>query len=99
MGGSALLDMQTGDYSDKLMAMYGIEEMSACLPELIEEAGSIVGGVTKRAAEETGLAEGIPVSAGMMDNMACFVGSGADAPGILTWWQAAGVSIRCLLKK
>lgn len=83
MGGSALLDMQTGDYSDKLMAMYGIEEMSACLPELIEEAGSIVGGVTKRAAEETGLAEGIPVSAGMMDNMACFVGSGADAPGIL----------------
>jgi len=83
MGGSALLDMQTGDYSEELMTMYGIEEMTVCLPELIEEAGGIVGGVTKAAAEETGLSEGIPVAAGMMDNMACFVGSGADEPGIL----------------
>ncbi len=83
MGGSALLDMQTGDYSEKLMRMYGIEEMFGCLPGLKERGSDIVGGVSKAASVETGLCEGTPVTAGMMDNMACFVGSGADASGTI----------------
>ena len=83
MGGSALLDMKSGQYSEKLMRMYGIEEMFEYLPDLKEKASDIVGGVTKSAAEETGLCEGTPVVSGMMDNLACFIGSGAGVPGIL----------------
>ena len=65
------------------MGLYGIEEMFEYLPELKESGSDIAGVVSKAASEETGLCEGTPVTAGMMDNMACFVGSGADTPGIL----------------
>jgi xylulokinase len=43
----------------------------------IYAATDIVGIVTKKAAEETGLAEGTPVTAGTVDTVAATIGSGA----------------------
>jgi ribulokinase len=50
------------------------------LPEL-HPCEAIIGEVTSRAAEETGLAPGIPVAAGQVDCNAGWVGAGAIAPG------------------
>ena len=81
MSGSSLLDMERADYSQELMKLYGIEEMYPYLPELKEKGSDIAGYVTGEAERLTGIPAGTPVTAGMMDNMACFVGCGADVPG------------------
>ena len=81
MSGSSLLDMERADYSRELMKLYGIEEMYPYLPELKEKGSDIAGYVTGEAERLTGIPAGTPVTAGMMDNMACFVGCGADVPG------------------
>lgn len=83
-GGSFLVDMDTMDYSKELMELYGIEELYHALPKLAGEPTEIIGKVTKKAAEQTGLAEGTPVAAGMMDILACLVGSGATDDGVYT---------------
>lgn len=72
------------DYSKELMELYGIEELYHALPKLAGEPTEIIGKVTKKAAEQTGLAEGTPVAAGMMDILACLVGSGATDDGVYT---------------
>ena len=83
-GGSFLVDMNTMDYSKELMELYGIEELYDALPKLAGEPTEIVGRVTAEASEETGLAEGTPVVAGMMDILACLVGAGATGEGVYT---------------
>lgn len=67
-GGAFMVDMNTMDYSRELMDLYGIPELYDALPKLATEPTEIVGTVTKEASEITGLAEGTPVAAGMMDN-------------------------------
>ena len=52
--------------------------------ELATESSQIVGRVTEKAADETGLKPGTSVVAGMMDVLACLVGAGATADGIVT---------------
>lgn len=71
-----LLDFSRKAYSKKLMELYGIPEMFDRLPELADGSHSIVGYVTAQAAKCTGLREGTPCSAGMIDTAACCVGSG-----------------------
>ena len=83
-GGSFMLDMDRFTNSEELMNLYGIEELIPCLPRLAESPSEIIGHVTKEAAEDTGLAEGTPVAAGMMDILACLVGAGAAGPGVYT---------------
>ncbi len=83
-GGSFMVDMETMDYSEELLRLYGIEEMYEALPKLADEPTEIVGTVTKQTAEATGLTEGTPVVAGMMDILACLVGAGATGDGIYT---------------
>lgn len=83
-GGSFLVDMDTMDYSMELMELYGIEELYDALPKLASEPTDIVGHVTAEAAKLTGLAEGTPVAAGMMDILACLVGAGATGDGVYT---------------
>lgn len=83
-GGSAMLNLTTTDYSTELLNLYGIPEIEPFLPELATESSQIVGRVTEKAADETGLKPGTPVVAGMMDVLACLVGAGATADGIVT---------------
>ncbi|MCI8327775.1 MAG: carbohydrate kinase [Lachnospiraceae bacterium] len=82
-GGSFMIDMETMDYSKELLDLYGIPEMWDALPKLAE-ATEIVGTVTAEAAAITGLAEGTPVVGGMMDILACLVGSGATGDEVYT---------------
>ena len=83
-GGSFMVDMDTMEYSKELLELYGIEELYDALPKLACEPTEIVGYVTAGAAERTGLVAGIPVVAGMMDILACLIGSGATGDGIYT---------------
>lgn len=83
-GGSFMVDMNTMDYSRELLKLYGIEELYDALPKLATEPTEIVGNVTGDAADVTGLAEGTPVVAGMMDILACLVGSGATGDDVYT---------------
>ncbi len=76
MSGTGLLDFEKGVYSEELMRLYGVAEMFDKLPRLAEASHSIVGGVTAEAAARTGLKEGTPCSAGLIDTAACCVGSG-----------------------
>ena len=53
---------------------------ASILPEL-DRCTDIIGKVTKEAAEQTGLAAGIPVAAGQVDCNASFIGAGAIEEG------------------
>lgn len=83
-GGSFMIDMNTMEYSKELLNLYGIEEIYDALPKLANEPTEIVGNVTKDASDETGLAKGTPVVAGMMDILSCLVGAGATDDNIYT---------------
>lgn len=83
-GGSFMVDLDTMEYSKKLLDLYGIPELYDKLPYLASNPSEIIGRVTKEAAELTGLCEGTPVVAGMMDILACLVGAGATEEGVIT---------------
>ena len=83
-GGSFMIDMDTMDYSRELMKLYGIEEVYDALPKLAGEPSEIIGQVSREAAALTGLVEGTPVVAGMMDILASLVGAGATDDGVYT---------------
>lgn len=57
-----------------------IPEAAAMLPELVDTR-SIIGTVSAAAARETGIPEGTPVSAGVMDVISTALGAGVSAPG------------------
>ena len=73
VGLSQLCDTKSGKYSDVLIDECKID--SNKLPD-IYECTDIVGNVNSKAAKLTGLAEGIPVIAGSMDNVAAGLGVG-----------------------
>ncbi|MCI1466520.1 MAG: carbohydrate kinase [Lactobacillus sp.] len=64
--GSCLLDLETGEYADKVFGWFGISKWLSKMPPLINSADN-GGTVTAEAARETGLRPGIPVAGGMMD--------------------------------
>ncbi|MBK0098484.1 carbohydrate kinase [Erwinia sp. S63] len=78
--GAGLIDYRQRNYSRELMALYGIEEALALLPSL-RESCAVVGHVTTRAAQLTGLPPGIPVVAGIFDVVASAIGSGVVKTG------------------
>jgi L-xylulokinase len=80
MSGAGLLRMPDCSYDDRLMALYGLEDAEQLLPRLVGPA-EIAGRVSRRAAAETGLAEGTPVIGGFFDVVAGAMGAGAIAPG------------------
>ncbi|HET9597921.1 MAG TPA: FGGY family carbohydrate kinase [Anaeromyxobacteraceae bacterium] len=71
-----LLDLASADYAPDLLARMDLAELRPKLAP-VHESAAIVGRVTARAAAETGLPEGLPVIAGMLDLVACAVGTGA----------------------
>lgn len=73
--GSNLIDLTTGQYSQALMELFGLEECYEKLPPLYTSAQAC-GCITKEAARLTCLPEGTPVAAGMFDVDACGIASG-----------------------
>jgi sugar (pentulose or hexulose) kinase len=74
------LDIVKGDYSDRVLALEGITDYRRIFPEL-GEPWDVVGEVTPRAAEETGLVAGTPVVLLGWDVVACTMGVGALEEG------------------
>ncbi len=77
--GTNVFDLNSYTWSDKLIDITGIDGEK--LPEL-KESTSVIGEVTKKAAEETGLAKGTPVVAGAGDGICAAVGVGSVKPGV-----------------
>ena len=74
-----LYDVSTGAWSRELADRLGID--MALLPP-IREPHAVLAGVSRQAAQETGLPEGIPVVVGISDYPAALLGSGVIAPGL-----------------
>ncbi len=85
-------DMHTGTWDEKMSEKLGIP--MSILPKLYP-CHEIVGRVTKKAAMECGLAEGIPVAAGGLDAACGTLGAGVIRPGECQeqGGQAGGMSI------
>ena len=76
--GTLFFDMAKMAWSEELVALSGLS-MDA-LPALVKPA-DVVGSVTAKAAEETGIPEGTPVVCGTSDSAAEDYGAGAVEPG------------------
>ena len=90
--GLACFDMRKGCWDGEMSEKLGIPRRM--LPEIVP-SHRIVGRLTKKAAEETGLAEGIPVAAGGLDAACGTLGAGVVSPGQTQeqGGQAGGMSI------
>lgn len=75
---NACVDLNTLAWSDKLLDYAGIDRDK--LPELVPST-FVAGGVTRAAAEATGLKEGTPVVMGGGDGVCANVGAGSVKPG------------------
>ncbi len=75
LSGSGLLDLATGDYNPAIFAALGLSGWQDKLPP-IRRNSDLCGGVTARAARETGLIAGTPVVAGTMDLDAMILAAG-----------------------
>jgi xylulokinase len=70
---SGFSDLKKSEWSDELIDKMGID--SDKLPMIIKST-KVIGEVTKKASEDTGIPSGIPISAGCGDQSAGFVGAG-----------------------
>ena len=91
---SNLFDLRTRSWSDTSLALVGLSP--DVVPDVLEP-GTVVGPVTARAAEETGLAVGTPVVVGGADTQLGLVGIGVVGPDRLTlvggsFWQLTVVT-------
>ena len=91
---SNLFDLRTRTWSPASLEVVGLSPDVA--PEVLEP-GTLVGEVTARAADETGLAAGTPVVIGGADTQLGLVGTGVAVPGRLTlvggsFWQLTVVT-------
>lgn len=77
---AGLLDAKTGIYSDRLLTLYGLEDMKDKLPMLLK-SNEVAGTVTREASDCTGLREGVPVYTGLFDVNSCMLGTGVITPG------------------
>ncbi|MGQ9458732.1 MAG: FGGY-family carbohydrate kinase [Anaerolineae bacterium] len=80
MASIALMNYATGQYSQKVLELTGIAPYRHLLPPIVP-SWEVAGRVTKRAAEETGLAEGTPVASGAWDGTSSVLGAGCVRVG------------------
>lgn len=73
--GCGILDINIKDYNREVFRPFGLECIYERLPELTKST-DIIGYVSRKAAEETGLELGTPVIGGMTDVVACTLGNG-----------------------
>ncbi|MGA2804770.1 MAG: autoinducer-2 kinase [Acidimicrobiales bacterium] len=86
---SGLFDLAKRDWSDRVLAICGLS--CEIFPPIVE-SGTVIGTVTAKAAEETGLKAGTPVVVGGADTQLGLLGIGVNTPGRLTvlggsFWQ------------
>jgi autoinducer-2 kinase len=86
---SGMFDLAQRDWSDRVLDICGLDRK--IFPPVVEP-GTVIGGVTARAATETGLAEGTPVVVGGADTQLGLLGIGLTGPGKFTvvggsFWQ------------
>jgi autoinducer 2 (AI-2) kinase len=91
---SNLFDLRARTWSAASLDLVGLS--SSVVPEVLEP-GTVVGPLTARAADETGLASGTPVVVGGADTQLGLVGIGVVAPDRLTlvggsFWQLTVVT-------
>lgn len=73
-----LYDQRSGAWSPELLALAGLD--ATMLPTVLP-SGSVVGGVTERAAALTGLPVGTPVATGGHDHLCGGLAAGVTRPG------------------
>lgn len=73
--GSGFLNLNTRQYDEKLLELFGLEQIKDALPPLCNST-DIVGKVTDVAAAQCGLKAGTPVIGGMFDIDACAIAAG-----------------------
>ena len=90
--GLACFDMRKGRWDEETCGELGIP--GTLLPEIVP-SHQVVGRLTREAAEQTGLTEGIPVAAGGLDAACGTLGAGVVLPGQTQeqGGQAGGMSI------
>jgi autoinducer 2 (AI-2) kinase len=91
---SGLFDLCARDWSPELLELVGLPP--SIVPEVLEP-GTVVGPVSDRAADETGLAPGTPVVVGGADTQLGLVGIGVTSADRLTlvggsFWQLTAVT-------
>ncbi len=72
-----------GGFPKSLYEKIGLSDIFSKLPERVVEIGEVVGGLSAKAAAETGLKEGIPVAGGGADAYIGVIGVNALKPGKL----------------
>lgn len=72
---------KNGGYQRRLYSKLGIEDAIDKFPQTVKNMGDFVGGLTKEAAEELGLIEGIPIAQGGADAYVGMFGLGVTKPG------------------
>jgi autoinducer 2 (AI-2) kinase len=85
---SGLFDVRARDWSDEMCQMAGLPA-GVCRP--LRRAGEVIGRVTARAAEQTGLAVGTPVVVAGADTSCGLLGMGVTQPGecgVVAGWSA-----------
>lgn len=90
-----LVNIEDRKLSAELCGIFGIPEVETKIP-LMQRSEDVIGTITAEAALETGLLEGTPVVAGMIDLVANMVGCGAINPGAAIIISGSW-SVNCLL--
>lgn len=79
---TSFTDVQSQNYSDEALALFGLSALAQALPEVSHSAETI-GAISNEASRMTGLKPGTPVAAGLHDVTASALGIGAHKPGIV----------------
>lgn len=79
---TSFCDVQTQRYGDGILEMFGLGELAGALVP-VDACDAIVGTVSAQAADQTGLAPGTPVVAGLHDVTASALGAGGHREGIV----------------
>ncbi|SJN39930.1 carbohydrate kinase FGGY [Microbacterium esteraromaticum] len=79
---ASFLEVDAATWSQEVLDAYGVGGLGGLLPPL-QGSAAPVGGVTRTAAEQTGLPEGVPVLTGLHDVQASSIGMGALRVGRL----------------
>ena len=77
---TALLDVRRKKYVPEILDAMGISECRSLFPEPTAST-TVIGRITKKACDESGINEGIPVIAGSIDTAAVALGAGVEEVG------------------
>ena len=83
VGKTGLLDLEVPQTTSRLLAHYGLDSISGKLPP-VADSTSVIGRVTKAAADASNLPEGTAVVNGLADIDASSIGAGAVRAGQLS---------------